>query len=130
MKSDGSEIDEEIQVQKVNNHQSKDGKAKIQVQKVNNHQSKDEKAKKMGDGDLDRTVFINNLPFDATKEEVIEKFSLFGKVELFLPVLHKVTKSALIPLSVFLFCLKKGFCTRFITMPLQQYASRLLFDLY
>ncbi|KAJ4813006.1 RNA-binding protein 28 [Rhynchospora pubera] len=90
---------EEVQVQKGNTHQNKDVKAKktgggeeIQVQKGNTHQSNDVKATKSGDGDLDRTVFINNLPFDATKEEVIEKFSLFGKVESFLPVLHKVTK--------------------------------------
>ncbi|KAJ3670151.1 hypothetical protein LUZ60_010475 [Juncus effusus] len=51
-----------------------------------------EKKKTAGDADLDRTVFINNLPFDATNEEVREKFSVFGKVESFLPVLHKVTK--------------------------------------
>ncbi|KAJ3705519.1 hypothetical protein LUZ61_009224 [Rhynchospora tenuis] len=120
--SDESEIEEETQVQKGNTHQSKDGKTKktvdgeeIQVQKGNNHQNKDGKAKNIGGGeeiqvqkgntnqsndvkatksgdDLDRTVFINNLPFDAMKEEVIEKFSVFGKVESYLPVLHKVTK--------------------------------------
>lgn len=80
--SDESEIDEEIQ-QKT----------------ATTPQSKDVKAKKKEDGDLDRTVFINNLPFDATKEEVIEKFSLFGKVESFFPVLHKITRLALISLG-------------------------------
>lgn len=83
------------------------------MQKANSHQSKNGKAKKTGDGDLDRTIFINNLPFDATKEEVIEKFSLFGKVESFLPVLHKVTKSASVSLAFVLFVSRKVFHTRF-----------------
>ncbi|XP_078180766.1 RNA-binding (RRM/RBD/RNP motifs) family protein isoform X2 [Carex rostrata] len=73
--SNESEIDEEIQ-----------------QQAATTHQSKDVKGKRKESGDLDRTVFINNLPFDTTKEEVIEKFSLFGKVESFFPVLHKITR--------------------------------------
>lgn len=99
--SDESEIDEEIQ------HQT-----------ATTHQSKDVKAKKKEDGDLDRTVFINNLPFDATKEEVIEKFSLFGKVESFFPVLHKITRLALISFGKCPFCLLKGF-TYQILVPCQ-----------
>lgn len=42
--------------------------------------------------DLDRTIFISNLPFDISNEEVTERFSVFGKVESFFPVLHKLTK--------------------------------------
>jgi nucleolar protein 4 len=42
--------------------------------------------------DLDRTIFINNLPFDITSEEVKARFAVFGKVESFTPVLHKLTR--------------------------------------
>ncbi|TKV90761.1 hypothetical protein SEVIR_9G050200v4 [Setaria viridis] len=44
------------------------------------------------DTDLDRTIFISNLPFDISNEEVTKRFSVFGKVESFFPVLHKLTK--------------------------------------
>ncbi|KAL6638060.1 hypothetical protein ACP70R_025632 [Stipagrostis hirtigluma subsp. patula] len=44
------------------------------------------------DTDLDRTIFISNLPFDVSNEEVTTRFSVFGKVESFFPVLHKLTK--------------------------------------
>ncbi|XP_077213938.1 RNA-binding (RRM/RBD/RNP motifs) family protein isoform X1 [Tasmannia lanceolata] len=42
--------------------------------------------------DLDRTVFIGNLPFDIDNEEVKQRFSVFGEVQSFNPVLHQVTK--------------------------------------
>ncbi|GJN22987.1 hypothetical protein PR202_gb10600 [Eleusine coracana subsp. coracana] len=42
--------------------------------------------------DLDRTIFISNLPFDISNEEVTARFAVFGKVESFFPVLHKLTK--------------------------------------
>lgn len=42
--------------------------------------------------DLDRTIFISNLPFDISNEEVTVRFAVFGKVESFFPVLHKLTK--------------------------------------
>ncbi|XP_009399368.2 uncharacterized protein LOC103983805 isoform X1 [Musa acuminata AAA Group] len=44
------------------------------------------------DKDLDRTIFISNLPFEIDSEEVKERFSSFGKVQSFFPVLHKLTK--------------------------------------
>ncbi|CAL9072639.1 unnamed protein product [Musa textilis] len=44
------------------------------------------------DKDLDRTIFISNLPFEIDIEEVKERFSSFGKVQSFFPVLHKLTK--------------------------------------
>lgn len=44
------------------------------------------------DTGLDRTIFISNLPFDISNEEVTARFSVFGKVESFFPVLHKLTK--------------------------------------
>ncbi len=47
---------------------------------------------KKQDAGLDRTIFICNLPFDLSNEEVTERFSAFGKVESFFPVLHKLTK--------------------------------------
>ncbi|TKY68106.1 RNA-binding protein 28 [Spatholobus suberectus] len=42
--------------------------------------------------DLQRTVFINNLPFECDNEEVKQRFSGFGEIEYFVPVLHQVTK--------------------------------------
>ncbi|CAJ1978137.1 unnamed protein product [Sphenostylis stenocarpa] len=42
--------------------------------------------------DLQRTVFISNLPFECDNEEVKQRFSAFGEVEYFAPVLHQVTK--------------------------------------
>ncbi|OWM80287.1 hypothetical protein CDL15_Pgr019567 [Punica granatum] len=45
-----------------------------------------------GEDDLQRTVFISNLSFDTDTEEVKQRFSAFGEVQSFVPVLHKVTK--------------------------------------
>lgn len=42
--------------------------------------------------DLDRTIFISNLPFDIDNEEVKQRFSVFGEIQSFLPVLHQLTK--------------------------------------
>jgi len=56
--------------------------------KITDPASKPEKK----DTDLDRTIFISNLPFDISNEEVTVRFSVFGKVESFFPVLHKLTK--------------------------------------
>ncbi|KAF5188684.1 Rna-binding [Thalictrum thalictroides] len=42
--------------------------------------------------DLQTTIFISNLPFDIDREEVKQRFSVFGKVLSFFPVLHQVTK--------------------------------------
>ncbi|KAI3769722.1 hypothetical protein L6452_00835 [Arctium lappa] len=42
--------------------------------------------------DLKRTLFICNLPFDVTIEEVKQRFSGFGEVQSFVPVLHPITK--------------------------------------
>ncbi|XP_020533459.1 RNA-binding protein 28 isoform X2 [Jatropha curcas] len=44
------------------------------------------------DDDLQRTVFISNIPFEIDNEEVKQRFSAFGKVKSFVPVLHQVTK--------------------------------------
>ncbi|KAL8553143.1 hypothetical protein ACS0TY_001696 [Phlomoides rotata] len=45
-----------------------------------------------GEDELQRTIFISNLPFDITNEEVKQRFSAFGEVQSFVPVLHQVTK--------------------------------------
>ncbi|KAL0348431.1 UNVERIFIED_CONTAM: RNA-binding protein 28 [Sesamum angustifolium] len=45
-----------------------------------------------GEDELQRTIFISNLPFDVTSEEVKQRFSAFGEVQSFVPVLHQVTK--------------------------------------
>lgn len=47
------------------------------------------------DDDLLRTIFINNLPFDVDTEEVKQRFSGFGDVQSFVPVLHKITQYGL-----------------------------------
>lgn len=44
------------------------------------------------DEDLHRTLFISNLPFDIDSGEVKERFSTFGEVQSFFPVLNQVTK--------------------------------------
>ncbi|KAK3412560.1 hypothetical protein EUGRSUZ_I01295 [Eucalyptus grandis] len=44
------------------------------------------------DDDLLRTIFISNLPFDVDTEEVRQRFSGFGDVQSFVPVLHKITQ--------------------------------------
>ncbi|XP_061362195.1 uncharacterized protein LOC133305947 [Gastrolobium bilobum] len=48
--------------------------------------------KQAEEADLQRTVFISNLPFECDNEEVKQRFSGFGEVEYFVPVLHQVTK--------------------------------------
>ncbi|KAF1885473.1 hypothetical protein Lal_00029362 [Lupinus albus] len=48
--------------------------------------------KQAEEADLQRTIFINNLPFECDNEEVKQRFSGFGEVEYFAPVLHQVTK--------------------------------------
>ncbi|XP_057500570.1 uncharacterized protein LOC130784642 isoform X3 [Actinidia eriantha] len=45
-----------------------------------------------GEDDLRRTIFISNLPFDIDNEEVKQRFSGYGEVQSFIPVLHQVTK--------------------------------------
>lgn len=42
--------------------------------------------------DLERTLFISNIPFDIGMEEVKQRFSAFGEVYSFVPVLHQITK--------------------------------------
>lgn len=58
-----------------------------------------------GEEDLHRTVFISNLPFDIENEEVKQRFSGFGEVQSFVPVLHPVTKYGLVLLELLLFFL-------------------------
>ncbi|XP_071697107.1 uncharacterized protein [Rutidosis leptorrhynchoides] len=42
--------------------------------------------------ELERTLFICNLPFDITNEEIKQRFTGFGEVQSFVPVLHPITK--------------------------------------
>ncbi|KAI3809801.1 hypothetical protein L1987_19401 [Smallanthus sonchifolius] len=42
--------------------------------------------------EVERTLFISNLPFDITNEEVKQRFIGFGEIQSFVPVLHQVTK--------------------------------------
>lgn len=52
--------------------------------------------------ELHRTIFLSNLPFDVDKDEVKERFSTFGAVQSFVPVLHQVTKYVIFNLLCFL----------------------------
>lgn len=45
-----------------------------------------------GADDLQGTIFISNLPFDVDYGEVKQRFSAFGEVEYFAPVLEQVTE--------------------------------------
>ncbi|KAL5790992.1 hypothetical protein ACOSQ2_005880 [Xanthoceras sorbifolium] len=45
-----------------------------------------------GEDDLQRQIFISNLPFDIENEEVKQRFAEFGEVQSFVLVLHQVTK--------------------------------------
>ncbi|KAA0033796.1 RNA-binding protein 28 [Cucumis melo var. makuwa] len=55
-------------------------------------ESKTSILKQTDEDDLKRTVYIGNLPFDIDNEEVKQRFSGFGEVLSFVPVLHQVTK--------------------------------------
>lgn len=62
---------------------------------LNDVSGKDKEVKDMqseGADDLQGTVFISNLPFDVDYGEVKQRFSAFGEVEYFAPVLEQVTK--------------------------------------
>ncbi|KAF1897278.1 hypothetical protein Lal_00034981 [Lupinus albus] len=76
-----------------------DNKASNESEKVSDvskleisNKSKLSNPKQTEEADLQRTVFINNLPFDCDNDEVKQRFSGFGEVEYFAPVLHQVTK--------------------------------------
>lgn len=56
------------------------------------NESKTSILKQTDEDDLKRTVYIGNLPFDIDNEEVKQRFSGFGEVLSFVPVLHQVTK--------------------------------------
>uniref|UniRef100_A0A1J3GHU7 RNA-binding protein 28 n=1 Tax=Noccaea caerulescens TaxID=107243 RepID=A0A1J3GHU7_NOCCA len=44
------------------------------------------------DEDFERKVFISNIPFDVSKDEVEQRFAVFGEVDTLSLVLHPVTK--------------------------------------
>lgn len=56
---------------------------------------------------FERTLFIRNIPFDVTKEEVKQKFAVFGEVESLFLVLNKVTKYAFLYALKFIQSLKQ-----------------------
>ncbi|KAH9696355.1 hypothetical protein KPL71_023146 [Citrus sinensis] len=63
------------------------------VSKLNSSKSKPKSLKQTeGEDELQNTIFICNLPFDLDNEEVKQRFSAFGEVVSFVPVLHQVTK--------------------------------------
>lgn len=79
-----------------------DGKTSNESEKVSGDskheilsRSKLSNPKETEEDDLQRTVFITNLPFECDNEEVKLRFSAFGEVEYFAPVLHPVTKYVL-----------------------------------
>lgn len=63
------------------------------VSELNSSKSKPKNLKQTeGEDELQNTIFICNLPFDLDDEEVKQRFSGFGEVVSFVPVLHQVTK--------------------------------------
>ncbi|CAO2820988.1 unnamed protein product [Amaranthus hypochondriacus] len=65
----------------------------IQTKSGKESDEKHIESRSVGDEDaLPRTIFINNLPFDLDPKEVKQRFSSFGKVQSFFPVVHPVTK--------------------------------------
>lgn len=67
----------------------------IQTKSGKESDEKHIESRSVGDEDaLPRTIFINNLPFDLDPKEVKQRFSSFGKVQSFFPVVHPVTKYA------------------------------------
>lgn len=63
------------------------------VSELNSSKSKPKNLKQTeGEDELQNTIFICNLPFDLDNEEVKRRFSGFGEVVSFVPVLHQVTK--------------------------------------
>lgn len=95
--SEGSDVDTDTETEDVASEKEKSDSlvaAKLAKSKsvtdaeISNPASKPKK----NDTGLDRTIFISNLPFDISNEEVTARFSVFGKVESFFPVLHKLTK--------------------------------------
>ncbi|KAK1320779.1 hypothetical protein QJS10_CPA03g00720 [Acorus calamus] len=59
---------------------------------ISSRKEKSTKDSTMKSDDLERTIFISNIPFDVEHEEVKKRFSVFGKVQSYFPVLHPVTK--------------------------------------
>ncbi|XP_034681360.1 RNA-binding protein 28 isoform X1 [Vitis riparia] len=84
-------FDETIDVLKKTSNESE--KASDVTEPENSSKSKLLKLRPIeSEDDLQRTIFISNLPFDIDKEEVKQQFAKFGEVQSFVPVLHQVTK--------------------------------------
>ncbi|KAG8473677.1 hypothetical protein CXB51_035518 [Gossypium anomalum] len=83
---DNTNVDETINVQNKLPVESAIGSDVIKPEKSGTNKQID------SEEELQRTVFISNLPFDIDNKEVKERFSRFGEVQSFIPVLHPVTK--------------------------------------
>lgn len=83
---DDTNVDETINVQNKLPVESAIGSDVIKPEKSGTNKQTD------SEEELQRTVFISNLPFDIDNKEVKERFSAFGEVQSFIPVLHPVTK--------------------------------------
>nr|KYP69026.1 RNA-binding protein 28 [Cajanus cajan] len=103
--SKGTSVNNDSVLSKENNEPRSDeigedaeGKASNESEKVSGFSKPEvsgrnyESNPKETEDDLQRTVFISNLPFECDNEEVKQRFSGFGEVEYFVPVLHQVTK--------------------------------------
>ncbi|XP_028081662.1 RNA-binding protein 28 isoform X2 [Camellia sinensis] len=88
--SKGNELDENNDVP----NKPSGGSANLSdiTKPVNSEKIKQTNLKEANVEDLQRTIFINNLPFDVDNEEVKQRFSGFGEVQSFIPVLHQITK--------------------------------------
>ncbi|KAA3454213.1 RNA-binding protein 28 isoform X1 [Gossypium australe] len=86
---DNTNVDETINVQNKLPVESAIGSDVIKPEKSGTNKQID------SEEELQRTVFISNLPFDIDNKEVKERFSGFGEVQSFIPVLHPVTNKYL-----------------------------------
>ncbi|GMP37815.1 hypothetical protein CsSME_00009332 [Camellia sinensis var. sinensis] len=88
--SKGNELDENNDVP----NKPSGGSANLSdiTKPVNSEKIEQTNLKEANVEDLQRTIFINNLPFDVDNEEVKQRFSGFGDVQSFIPVLHQITK--------------------------------------
>lgn len=86
--SKGNIDDESVHVEK----KSRDSSSTAVASTVNGTGVNPEHTKSTQGDELQSTVFISNLPFEITTDEVKQRFSAFGEVQFFAPVLHQVTR--------------------------------------
>jgi nucleolar protein 4 len=94
-RNEGLNFDETIGIPNNLSHESAEVSGGIELVNTSENKALDPKQTEEEE-DLQGTVFISNLPFDIDNEEVKQRFSVFGEVQSFIPVLHRITKYAVL----------------------------------